>query len=342
MIRRRTLSVRAAALFAVGAVALSLAAAATAQDSAADPAADQTLRVYNNNIENLVVNHFDDEETCTRVTGSEHLSSMLVDDDGNTGTDGVEAPDLLIVQQVRGIGQAQAYADQLSAMFGLDDGAYQAIVAWEDPQEWGGSHHCADPDLGDRKKKQTNGLIYNTERLDLASGDVSKYWSAGWLKPGTDYDDGAGCTLYKSSSDDDTSHDDGEVLEHKWKRTSAIAARFTIKDTETTVFAATMHLPQENADDACAGKSDTGIKETGIHFGADASRLMNDSTIRIVGIDANRTPEGSDGAGGITPSTLDDYGMTGYGSAPTTKSNKIDYLFIKGSVQPSSVDHTVA
>jgi hypothetical protein len=118
------------------------------------------------------------------------------------------------------------------------------------------------------------------------------------------------------------------------KRTSAIAARFTIKATGTNVFAATMHLPQENRQNACAGDGDRGIANSGIHLGADATSLLNASTIRIVGIDANRT--------GIAPGTLSGYGMTGYGSKATSGSSKIDYLFVQGSVQPSGIDHTVS
>ncbi|MEV0313659.1 hypothetical protein [Nonomuraea fuscirosea] len=34
--------------------------------------------------------------------------------------------------------------------------------------------------------------------------------------------------------------------------------------------------------------------------------------------------------------------MTGYGSKTTAGSRKIDYLFVKGSVQPSRIDHTVS
>jgi hypothetical protein len=290
-------------------------------------AADRTLRVYNNNIENLIRNNADG--TCTRISGPDHLTSMLVDGNGATGTAGVLAPDLLIVQQVRGTGQAQAYADQLGAKFGYAAGTYRAIVAWDDPEEWGGTHKCSDQSLGDLKKKQTNAIIYNTRRLSLAAGDVSKYWSAGWLRPGTAYADGAGCTLYKppNSESDATYY-------YKWKRTSAIAARFTVKETGTSVFAATMHLPQENRQYACAGDGDKGIAGSGIHLGADATTLMNASTIRIVGIDANRT--------GIAASTLSGYGMTGYGTKATNGTSKIDYLFVRGSVQPSAIGHTVS
>jgi len=284
------------------------------------------LRVYNNNIENLVVNNPDG--TCTRVSGPNHLTSMLVDDNGQTGTSAISPPDLLIVQQVRGTGQAQAYANQLGAKFGYPAGTYKAIVAWSDPEPWGTTHKCSQQELGDLKKKQTNAIIYNTKRLSLAAGDISAFWSAGWLKPGTAYNNGAGCTLYKPPNNDSAAS-----LRDKWKRTSAIAARFTLKDTGTTVFAATMHLPQENGQHACAGDGDTGIGNTGIHIGADATSLMNASTIRIVGIDANRK--------GIPAATLSGFGLTGYGSTTTLGSSKIDYLFVKGSVLASPIDHTV-
>jgi hypothetical protein len=310
-----------------GAVALAAAALATTTITQAAPAAaaDRVLRVYSNNIENLVRNNADG--TCTRISGPDHLRSMLVDDNGATGTSGVQAPDLLIVQQVRGTGQATAYADQLSAKFGHPAGTYRAIVAWDDPEPWGGSHHCSQQPLGDLKKKQTNAIVYNTRTLSLA--DTSKYWSAGWLKPGTAYNGGAGCTLYKPPS-----NDDGAAYAYKWKRTSAIAARFTIKGTGTSVFAATMHLPEQNGQHACAGAGDTGIAGSGIHVGADATSLMNASAIRVIGVDANRT--------GIAPAALAGFGMTGYGAKATMGSRKIDYLFVKGAVRPSSVDHTVS
>ncbi|WP_155368475.1 hypothetical protein [Catellatospora vulcania] len=316
----------AAVLLAAGLAAPATSAAAPAPAAPAAAVADRVLRVYNNNIENLVTNNADG--SCTRISGPDHLTSMLVDDAGKTGTSGVVAPDILIVQQVRGSGQASAYADQLSAKFGYPAGTYKAIVVWDDPEPWGGTHRCDDQSLGDLKKKQTNGIIYNTQRLSLASGDVSAYWSAGWLKPGTAYDNGAGCTLYKPPN-----NDDGSTDEWKWKRTSAIAARFTVKATGTSVFVATMHLPQENRQNACAGAGDKGIGSTGIHLGADATSLLNASTIRIVGVDANRT--------GIPASTLSTYGMTGYGTKATNGSSKIDYLFIKGAVQSSPIGHTV-
>jgi hypothetical protein len=302
-------------------------AAPAAASTAAVTAADRRLRVYNNNIENLVLNGSGGK--CTRISGPRHMKSLLVDDNGRTGTGGVKAPDLLIVQQVRGRGQANAYARQLSAKFKLPAGTYKAIVANADPKEWGGSHRCDSKTLGSLKKKQTNGLIYNTRRLRLAAGDVSKYWSAGWLKPGTAYKNGKGCKLYKPPN-----NDDGAQNAHKWRRTSAIAARFTIRGTKTTVFAATMHLPQENAKRACAGKGDRGIGNSGIRLGADATRLMKASAIRIVGIDANRTR--------IPASTLSGYGMKGYGTKATAGSRKIDYLFIRGTVAPSRVGHTVS
>ncbi|MET7640905.1 hypothetical protein [Streptomyces sp. NPDC005438] len=328
--RRTAYRLAGAAVLATALTGSLVAHAAPDRDSGdrteARTTADRTLRVYNNNIENLVRNNSDG--SCTRVSGPDHLKSLLVDDQGKTGTSGVEAPDLLIVQQIRGRGQADAYADQLSAKFGLPKGTYKAVLANEDPAEWGGSHHCSDQSLGNLKKKQTNGILYNTQRLGLASGDVSKYWSAGWLKPGTSYNGGKGCTLYKPPN-----NDDGAANKHKWRRTSAIAARFTIKDTDTSVFAATMHLPQENAKNACGGDGDKGIGGSGIHIGADATKLMKASTLRVVGIDANRT--------GIAADTLADQGMTGYGSKATNGSRKIDYLFLGGKVASSPVDHTV-
>jgi hypothetical protein len=324
--RRTTYRLLGAALLAGAALTTSIVAHA-APGAAPTAAADRVLRVYSNNIENLVRNNSDG--SCTRVSGPDHLTSVLVDDQGRTGTAGVAAPDLLIVQQVRGRGQADAYADQLSAKFGLPAGTYQAVLAAEDPDEWGGSHRCDTKALGDLKKKQTNGIVYNSRRLSLAAGDVSNYWSAGWLEPATAYDDGRGCTLYKPPH-----NDAGTTNANKWRRTSAIAARFTITGTSTTVFAATMHLPQENAQHACAGDGDKGIGATGIHVGADATALLNASDLRVIGMDANRT--------GIPASTLSGFGMTGYGTAATNGSRKIDYLFVRGTVHPSPVGHTVS
>lgn len=283
------------------------------------------LRVYSNNIENLVRN--DPGGACTPISAPEHLASMLVDDTGRTGTGRVVAPDLLLLQQVSGRRQTEAYADQLAAEFGLAAGSYRAIVAWDDPEEWGANHNCRDRTLGDRKKKQTNAIVYNTHTLTLT--DTSEHWSAGWLKPGADYDRGRGCTAYEPPSVDA----DPARLD-KWKRTSAIAARFTIRGTDTTVFAATMHLPQQNRRNACAGEADPGIDGTGIGLSADAGRLLERSEIRVIGVDANRT--------GISSSALSDFGMTGYGTAATIGRSKIDYLFVKGAVRPSSIDHTVA
>lgn len=332
--RRTTWQLAGAALLASAVVTTPLIAHATPgaagdgaeRDGRRAAAAQGSLRIYSNNIENLV--HNQSGGKCTRISGPQHLKSMLVDDEGRTGTAGVEAPDLLVAQQLRGRGQADAYADQLSAKFGLPKGTYKAVLSAEDPREWGGSHRCDSGALGDLKKKQTNGLIYNSARLGLASGDVSKYWSAGWLKPGTAYGDGKGCTLYKPPNSDD-----GSANEHKWQRTSAVAARFTVKGAGTSVFAATMHLPQENAKHACAGDGDKGIGGSGIRLGADAEGLMKASDIRVIGIDANRT--------GISPDTLSGYGMKGYGAKATNGSRKIDYLFVRGTVASSPVDHTV-
>jgi hypothetical protein len=331
---RPTRALLAAAVLTGATASMSLTAAPAEPAHAAAVVPDRTLRVYNDNIENLVrndhvANDADGDDLCTRISGPDHLRSMLVDDSGRTGTAGVAAPDLLILQQLRGAGQAQAYADQLSAKFGYTAGTYRALVVWNDPEEWGSSHDCQTARYSDLKKKQTNGIIYNTARLSLAAGDVSAYWSAGWLKPGTAYDNGAGCTLYKPPH-----NDAGTTLTYKWKRTSAIAARFRVRATGTTVFAATMHLPQENGRNACAGDHDKGIASSGIHLGADATSLLSGSTIRVIGIDANRT--------GIARTTLSGYGMTGYGTSATSGTRKIDYLFVKGTVRPSSVGYTVA
>ena len=323
MFQRRTVLAAGATLLAGAVLTTSVVAHAASEP---ETRAAHTLRVYSNNIENLVRNNSDG--SCTRVSGPDHLTSILVDDDGRTGTSGVAAPDLLIVQQVRGRGQADAYADQLSAKFHRPAGTYKAILANEDPGEWGGSHRCSTQALGNLKKKQTNGIVYDSSRLALAAGDVSKYWSAGWLKPGTAYADGKGCTLYKPPH-----NDSGSTNANKWRRTSAIAARFTVRGTSTTVFAATMHLPQENARHACAGERDKGVKDSGIRIGADAARLLAASDIRVIGMDANRT--------GIAASTLDGYGMAGHGGKATNGSRKIDYLFVRGAVRPSPVDFTV-
>ena len=61
---------------AVLVAALLVAGGWAAPPAAADVAAVRTLRVYNNNIENLVRNNADG--TCTRVSGPDHLTSMLV------------------------------------------------------------------------------------------------------------------------------------------------------------------------------------------------------------------------------------------------------------------------
>ena len=94
-----------------------------------------------------------------------------------------------------------------------------------------------------------------------------------------------------------------------------------------------MHLPQENRQNACAGDGDKGIGGTGIKLGADATALLNTSTVRVIGIDANRP--------GIPADTLAGLGLTGRGSARTTPSARIDYLFTAGSVLGSPIDHTV-
>lgn len=282
---------------------------------------DTVLRVYNNNIENLITNNSDG--SCTRVSAVTHLNSILTRDlDPATGANlGTYAPDILIVQQVRGDGQITAYADQISDALGMP-GAYKALVVWQDPEPWGATHHCDDQSLGDLKKKQTNGIIYNSRRLTLL--DTSTYWSAGWLKPGTSYDNGNGCTLYKPPN-----NDDGSTNEYKWKRTSAIAAQFTFKPTGAKVFAATMHLPEQNGANACAGDNTKGIAGSGIRIGSSSAiTMLNASSIRLIGIDANRS--------GISSTALSaDYGVTGYGTGATMGTSKIDYLFVKGTVRQS-------
>ena len=113
-----------------------------------------------------------------------------------------------------------------------------------------------------------------------------------------------------------------------------MTARFVIAGTATSVFAATMHLPQQNRRHACAGKSDVGVGGSGIRLGPAADRLLRTSAVRVIGVDANRT--------GLTPGTLADYDLTGHGTGPTIGRSKIDYLFIRGEVQPSAINHTVA
>jgi hypothetical protein len=289
---------------------------------------DRVLRVYNNNMENLVT--YLGGGKCDRVSAAEHIASMLVDADGKKGS-GAKAPDLLILQQLRGQSQADAYADALTAKFGLPANTYKAVVAWAEPEEWGGDHKCNDEDLGALKKRQTNGLIYNSKRLKIAAGDLTSYWSAGRLNPGARFkSDGSNCELYKPP------HADSGANTHKWKRTSAIAARFTIVGTSTKVFAATMHLPEENFENPCAGEGDTGLRASGIHLSAEARGKLVGTTIRVVGIDANRRR--------LATHTMDAYGMTGFGKKDThgfAHPEKIDYLFIDGTVLPSKIDHTV-
>ena len=288
------------------------------------PAADRVLRVYSNNVENLVRN--DSDGACTPFTEYEHLASMLVDDAGRTGTSGVEAPDLLLLQQVSGTEQADAYADELSARFAVRAGTYRALVAWDDPEGWGQSHDCRVRALGNGKSRQTNAILYNSATLALTG---SAKVSAGWLKPGTLYANGRGCTAYEPPSTDSDPR-----RTHKWKRTTAVAARFVIAGTTTSVFAASMHLPQQNRRHACARESDAGVGGSGIRLGATANRLLRTSALGVIGVDANRI--------GLTPATLAAYGLTGYGTPITIGRSKIDYLFVRGEVQPSAIDHTVA
>ena len=290
----------------------------------ADPVpASGVLRVYSNNIENLVTNNADG--TCTQVTGREHLDSMLVDGRGRTDTDAVEPPDLLMLQQVTGQAAADAYADALSKRFGFPAGRYRALVAWDEPEEWGSNHNCEQRSLGELKSRQTNAILYNTATLALAD---SSSWSAGWLPSGSEYRDGRGCVAYEPPhADTDRSR------RQKWKRTSALAARFTVNGTDQTVFAATMHLPQQNRSDACAGDDDPGIEGSGLRLDPAALDLLEGATIAVIGADANRT--------GIAATALQRFGMTGYGTSDTIGRSKIDYLFVRGQVRPSPIGHTV-
>ncbi len=283
------------------------------------------LRVYSNNIENLVQNLADGG--CRQVSAAEHLASMLVDEAGAIGTPTVAAPDLLLLQQLSGAAQAEAYADAASAMFGYPAGTYRALVAWDDPEPWGTTHGCRDRSLGALKKRQTNGIIYNTRTLTVA--DTPQSWSAGWLQRGAAYASGSGCTAYEPPSVDA----DPKRLA-KWKRTTAMAAQFTVNGSGTTVFAASLHLPQQNRKNACAGEGDAGFGATGISLGPEAKRLLQSSQVRVLGVDANRT--------GIEPSALSLFGLAGYGAGDTIGRSKIDYLFVRGAVRPSSIAHTVA
>lgn len=286
--------------------------------------ADGVLRVYSNNIENLVRN--DAGGACTQVTELEHLDSMVVDDAGRTGTDTAEAPDLLLLQQVSGSRQADDYAAQLSTRFGLPAGTYRSIVAWADPEGWGSTHDCRVRALGEGKAQQTNAIIYNSASLTLTDTGT---FAAGWLKPGTAYANGRGCTTYAPPSVDANTK-----RTHKWKRTTAVAARFRIAGTTTTVFAASLHLPQQNRRHACAGPRDAGVDGSGIRLDPAAKKLLDRSQVRVIGVDANRT--------GLGAAALDEYGLTGYGTGTTIGHGKIDYLFVRGDVEPSAISHTVA
>lgn len=288
-----------------------------------EPVTGGVLRVYSNNIENLVRNEADG--SCKRVTELEHISSMLVDDAGRSATAEVAPPDLLLLQQVRGGAQARTYADRLSVRFGYPVGTYRFILAWDDPLGWGVTHDCRVRALGNDKSKQTNGIIYNSRTLTLTDQAI---FPAGWLRPGTAFADGRGCTSYGPQS-----RDVKPSRAHKWQRTTSVAARFTITGSETTVFAASMHLPHQNLFHGCAGDRDTGLGGSGIRLDDAATRLLRHSKLRVIGVDANRTR--------LDPAVLDDYGLTGYGSADTLGHIKLDYLFVRGAVQPSVIDHTV-
>jgi hypothetical protein len=296
---------------------------------------------------------------------------MFVDDAGKTVAQGAkpQAPDILTFQQVRGKDQTEAYAAQLTSYFANKDFTWitvkpsyaMAIVAWDDPETWGGDHDCNSDEnlvpntwMGDKKNKQTNTIIYNTRTLKLdpigspATATTTRYWSAGWSPTGGK--SVSDCKLYKLGAGEDP----------KWKRTSAVAARFKVlNNPAVVVWAASMHLPQENhqpvvndkpvltADNACAGDNTRGEigsdgLGTGVHIGDEAHELMVGSTIRVVGIDANRV--------NLMPNTLDRYNMVNVGSGNTHQAKegweKIDYIFAKGpksdSIKSSPIGNTVA
>lgn len=286
--------------------------------------ASGVLRVYSNNIENLVTN--EGSLRCSGVSAAEHLASMLVDADGRKGTTGVKAPDLLLLQQVSGSEQADEYAAALDERFGYPKGTYQSIMVWTDPEPWGAKHDCRDASLGRLKATQTNAILFNTRTLELTR--VAAYWPAGWLRPGTAYAAGRGCTAYEPPS-----NDADPARASKWKRTSPVAAQFVIRGTDLTVFASSMHLPRQNRDNPCAGAGDPGIDDTGIGFGVDATRLLQESRVRVIGVDANRPK--------IADDALAMFGATSLGNTRTLHRSKIDYLFVRGDVRSSTIDHTV-
>lgn len=344
------------------------------------PSVNGVIRVYNDNIENLVYNLPNQVKDktgkvttylpCRDVSAKQHAASMFVDDAGKTVAQGgkPQAPDILTFQQVRGKDQTVAYAAQLTTYFANKDFTWikvkptyaTAIVAWDDPESWGGHHDCNSDEnlkpntwLGDKKNKQTNAILYNTQTLKLDPvgspiGTSTPYWSAGWSPDGGK--SVSDCRLYKLGPHEDP----------KWKRTSAVAARFSVRaNPAVVVWAASMHLPQENhqpvvhgtpdlkADNACGGDHNRGEigsdgLGTGVHMGDEAHDLMVGSTIRVVGMDANRMNLQSD--------TLKRYNLVNVGSGNTHQATfgweKIDYIFAKGpnqgSVAPSPIGNTVA
>ncbi|MCA0295953.1 MAG: hypothetical protein LCH96_11735 [Actinobacteria bacterium] len=299
-------------------------ASTTPSATATAGAVQGVLRVYSNNIENLVTN--EGGLRCSGVSPADHLASMLVDAEGRKGTDGVKAPDLLLLQQVSGSEQAEEYAAALAKRFGYPKGTYQSIMVWTDPEPWGAKHDCRDGSLGRLKATQTNAIIFNTRTLELTR--VAAYWPAGWLRPGTAYAAGRGCTAYEPPS-----NDADPARANKWKRTSPVAAQFVVRGTDVTVFASSMHLPRQNRDNPCAGERDPGIDDTGIGFGVDATRLLQESRVRVIGVDANRPK--------IADDALAMFGATSLGNTRTLHRSKIDYLFVRGDVRASAIDHTV-
>lgn len=284
------------------------------------------LRVYSNNIENLVTNL--KSGSCRRVSPAEHLKSILVDDRGEKGGADISAPDLMLLQQVHDLAQARDYAAALARRFELPEKTYQVMLAWNHPQNWGTTHDCAERSLGRLKGGQTNAIIYNTRTLKRLGGPTT--WNTGWLRPGAKFANGRGCTKYQPPSVDRAGN-----RKHKWKRTTSIAARFAIRGSDKTVFATSIHLSTQNALYPCAGRRDTGVRRSGIRLSPAALALLRKSELRVMGADANRI--------GIEADALRTYGLTGYGQTHTIgRVTKIDYLFAKGAMQDSAIDHTIA
>lgn len=311
----------AALLTALGIPALLHALPAAPAVAEVQAQASKPLRVYSNNIENLVTNlgkvTFSDDSSalkCEEVSISTHFNSMVMPADGQ--------PDILMLQQVSGDTQADAYAKYLSNRYGVP---YVALVVWDDDEmgAWGTDHGCTGPwaDLGKKKEKQTNAIIYNSARLTRVK--TSAYWSAGRLPNAKDDRNPSvsKCELYK---------DTGSEM---WKRTSAFGVKFSVDGTSPKkyVFAATLHLPQENYYFPCAAQKDSGWlagnQGSGIRFSSEATTLADQSDAVVIGIDANRV-----GLNYVSNS----YGLQSAARADTHGDEKIDYLYVTGNYSDAS------